>query len=105
MQEAIKLEHGDGRLTAYLSGEIDHHSARSVREVIDRELFIKKPHHLVLDFSGVPFMDSSGIGLIIGRANVCRTLDADVGVRGLSSYLVKLVRLSGIEKIDNIFIL
>ena len=105
MQEAVKIEHSDGRVVAYLSGEIDHHSARRIREVIDSELFIKKPQRLIIDFSSVPFMDSSGIGLVIGRANVCRAINADVGVCGLSNYLVKLVKLSGIEKIDNVFIL
>lgn len=105
MQEAVRIEHSDGRLIAYLSGEVDHHSARRIREVIDSELFINKPHRLIIDFSSVPFMDSSGIGLVIGRANVCRSINADVGVSGLSNYLIKLVKLSGIEKIDNIFIL
>lgn len=104
MQMAVKLEEREGTLTAYLSGELDHHGARSIREVIDGELFIAKPKHLVMDFSCVPFMDSSGIGLIIGRANVCQSLGADLRVKGLSSYLTKLVRLSGIEKICNVYI-
>ncbi len=99
MQNAVKFSEDGGILTACLSGEIDHHAAKLQREGIDAMLFKVKPELLVLDFSDVKFMDSSGIGLIIGRADVCEGIDCKVKITGLSQTLKKLVRLSGIEKI------
>ena len=56
-----------GVLTIYLEGDIDHHIAQSVRARIDTKLFVEKPDKLILDLSEVRFMDSSGLGLILGR--------------------------------------
>ena len=58
---------GSGTLAAYLSGEIDHHAAQSLRREIDAQIDDRLPELLTLDFSGVTFMDSSGVGLILGR--------------------------------------
>ena len=58
---------GSGTLAAYLSGEIDHHAAQSLRKEIDAQIDDRLPELLTLDFSGVTFMDSSGVGLILGR--------------------------------------
>ena len=54
-------------VTAYLNGELDHHTARLMREEIDNAIELNMPTLLVLDFGGVSFMDSSGIGLVMGR--------------------------------------
>ena len=58
---------GSGPLAAYLSGEIDHHAAQTLRREIDAQVDDRLPELLTLDFSGVTFMDSSGVGLILGR--------------------------------------
>ena len=52
---------GSGTLAAYLSGEIDHHAAQSIRREIDAQVDDRLPELLTLDFSGVTFMDSSGV--------------------------------------------
>ena len=91
-------------LKVWLEGELDHHTARRVREQIDRQVFARRPELLVLDFSGVHFMDSSGIALIIGRVEVARAVGATVRVTGLSPTLRRLVRLSGLEKIRELVI-
>ena len=62
----------DSRITVRLCGEIDHHNAGEIREYIDRNIALRKPRELILDFSGVSFMDSSGIGLIMGRYRIIR---------------------------------
>jgi stage II sporulation protein AA (anti-sigma F factor antagonist) len=59
---------------------------------------------VILDFSEVRFMDSSGIGLIIGRSQVAEATGSGVRLVGLSPTLMKLIRLSGIEKIKNVYI-
>ena len=99
MKKEIEIREDSGTVFASLFGEIDHHTAKGEREEIDEMLFKRRPELLILDFSEVRFMDSSGIGLIIGRAEVCTGLKCRVLLKGLSEALRKLVRLSGIEKI------
>ncbi len=91
-----------GSLFVALHGEIDHHTARPMRDAIDRRAVSEKPNVLVLSFEDVPLMDSSGIGLILGRAETMRRLSGGVAVCGLSGELSRVVRLSGIEKVQNI---
>ena len=73
-----------------------------MREQIDTALIIKRPRLLRLDFSGVEFMDSSGIGLIIGRAGKASDIGCEVEVTGLSETLRRLVRISGVQKLKNL---
>lgn len=103
MQDVIFFEKGS-TLTAKPTCEIDHHTAKYIRDKIDRELTSLRAEVLVLDFSEVRFMDSSGIGLIIGRAERAREMGSFVRVIGLSPTLMKIVRLSGLDKISNLSI-
>ena len=59
-------------LYAFLAGEIDHDAAQSLRIQLDDALVSRSPQTLILDFGGVGFMDSSGIGLILGRQRIAR---------------------------------
>ncbi|MBR2930908.1 MAG: anti-sigma factor antagonist [Clostridia bacterium] len=89
-------------LIAGISAEIDHHTVVGIREEIDRRMFYRRPRRLTLDLGSVGFMDSSGIALIIGRCEVARSMGATVRLVGLSAQLSKLIRLSGVERIDNL---
>ena len=102
MKDDVIFVEKNRELTARLKAEIDHHTSRSMREKIDRMLFEKKPRVLVLDFSEVAFMDSSGLGLILGRVETATGVGAVVEVCGLSAPLLKLVRLSGLERVRNL---
>ena len=104
MQDDVIFSEKSRTLTARITRDIDHHSAKAIRERIDKELFVVKPELLLLDFSQVHFMDSSGIGLIMGRCEVAEELSAGVRILSMSESLMKLVRLSGIEKITNLSI-
>ena len=104
MQDLVKFTGSGGILTAHIMCEIDHHTAKKVRERIDKELFEYRPDILVLDFQRVGFMDSSGIGLILGRADICEVMRCHLRINSLSPQLKKLVKLSGIEKIQNLSI-
>lgn len=95
----LKLNISDGVICARLAGEIDHHSAKALREEIDAAIVRVQPELLELDFSAVTFMDSSGIGLIMGR---CRAMDecgGSVRISGVCGQLKKVLRLSGIDRI------
>ena len=104
MKERVAFVYDEGAVFVKLKCEIDHHNARQIREKIDREIFSRRPRTVVLDFSEVRFMDSSGIGLIIGRSQVADAAGGGVRLVGLSPTLMKLVRLAGIEKIKNVYI-
>ncbi len=102
MRDDVVITEKGRKLTAELLCEIDHHTAKRLRDRIDPALFRYRPELLILDFSAVRFMDSSGIGLIIGRAEVAAAVGAAVKLVGLSESLIKLIRLSGIEKISGL---
>lgn len=105
MEKDVLFKDNGGELVARILGDIDHHTAKRQREAIDAELFKRKPARLVLDFSEVEFMDSSGIALIIGRSEVCAGLGIGISLSGLSGMQKKLIRLSGVEKIKNVVVL
>lgn len=96
---SVQLSYKEGVLTAKLGGEIDHHSAREMRETIDDTSQKLKPYCLRIDFSDVPFMDSSGIGLILGRVRLYNFWKGHVVLCGLSQNLGKMVELAGISNI------
>ena len=68
-------------LYAYLAGEIDHDAAQSLRIQLDDALVSRTPQTMILDFGGVGFMDSSGVGLILGRQRIARTLGTALRVQ------------------------
>ena len=86
-------------VTARLSGEIDHHSARAMREEIDNAVELNMPTLLVLDFKDVSFMDSSGIGLVMGRYRTLSKSGAELHITGASPQIHKMLKLAGIEKL------
>lgn len=96
---SVQISYKEGVMTARLSGEIDHHSAREMREAIDDTAQKLKPYCLRLDFTRVPFMDSSGVGLILGRVRMCSFWRGRVVLCGLSQNLNKMVELSGIASV------
>lgn len=98
----VRLILKDGCLTALLSGEIDHHVARELREEIDQTAMRTRPKVLKLDFSGVQFMDSSGIGLIMGRYKLMQTWGGSVTIANLPPKLEKIVSLSGLRDLCSI---
>ena len=104
MKEDVVFFRRSGELCAQLFSEIDHHVAKRMRDAIDVELFKVKPTRLVLDFGGVTFMDSSGIGLILGRVESSRAIGCEVRVEGLSPSLMKLVQLSGLQRVRGLSI-
>lgn len=94
-----KIEVQSDTLIVFLSGEIDHHSAREIREEVDLQITSNKPSILELNFKDVSFMDSSGIGLIMGRYRLVNAYGGKVYISNVSSYLKRVMRLAGIDSI------
>lgn len=91
----------DGKtLTALLSGEIDHHWAAVLREKIDERVRAAAPAILILDFSAVTFMDSSGVGLILGRHRLVSSLSGIVVVQKAPPGIKRTLAVAGIESKD-----
>ncbi len=95
----MKISSENGVMTVRLSGEIDHHSARPVRETIDAAITKTAPKELVLDFSEVTFMDSSGVGLVMGRYKLSVQRGCKTIVAGLKERDKKIMLMSGLAKI------
>ena len=85
-----------------LRGEIDHHSAVAVRSAIDDMIRSRRPHDLVIDMSAVDFMDSSGLGLIMGRYNTMKEIGGGVTVADPNPATEKIMSLAGLERIIKI---
>ena len=102
MMDELFFEYEKNTLCARLSGEIDHHRAAILREEIDRELFSQQPPALILDLSGVSFMDSAGLGLVMGRYTKAAEIGCRFAVRGCSDRIKKIFALSGMDKVITI---
>ena len=102
MQGSVNFSENGSTLTARIACDVDHHAAKPLREEIDRVMTERMPQVLVLDFSEVGFMDSSGLGLILGRCESAGKIGASVRLEGVSEGMMKLIRLSGVERIKNI---
>lgn len=89
-------------LLIYVRGEIDHHTAVAIRQGIDATLFEKHPQKLILDLSAVGFMDSSGLGLIMGRLSVMRELGGELTVANPSREVQSILSLAGMERMVHI---
>lgn len=87
----------DGSLVARVTGEIDHHSAPAIREQIDALLDSLQPKGLLLDLSETDFMDSSGLGLILGRQRKTEEIGAKLVLLNPSPAIRKLLHLAGME--------
>ena len=87
-----------GALVVKLYGEIDQHCVSEIRDDIDRQIAIRNINSLIVDLGGVEFMDSSGIGLIMGRYRAMGMRGDCIQAAGVSTYIEKLLHLSGVYK-------
>ncbi len=95
----LKLTQQGDTLTAALVGELDHHGAGEVRDNLDTAVLRTRCRRLVLDFSPLTFMDSSGIGLVMGRYRLMQSLGGSLTVSGTNPRLERMLRLAGLEKL------
>lgn len=97
----LKFDKQDNRLIVYLIGELDHHSAEEVRVKIDDRIDRDNIKTLVMNFKEVTFMDSSGIGVVIGRFKKLEGRNGNVCIVEVNRRVDKVFRLSGLYKIIN----
>ena len=95
----LELNREGAVLTAALIGELDHHAAADLRQKIDTAVLSCRPRHLTIDLARLTFMDSSGIGLIMGRYRLMTSLGGEVRLRGAGPRMERMIRLSGLDKL------
>ena len=95
----LELTREGGHLTAALIGELDHHAAADLRQRIDSAVLSCRPRRLIIDLTRLTFMDSSGIGLIMGRYRLMVSLGGEVRLSGTSPRMERMIRLAGLDKL------
>lgn len=100
--ENLEFSFDKGILISKILGDIDHHSAKFVRDKIDTYIIGCKPSLIFLDLSSVDFMDSSGLGLILGRLNTAQEIGAEMRIYSPSRNVRKILELAGIERLIKI---
>ena len=98
----IKAYEEENGLVVSLDGEIDHHAAKEVREAIDRMIVDARPKVLCLELGGIDFMDSSGLGLVLGRYKRMTQSGGRMLLRNPSARTEKLLRMAGVDKLVKI---
>ena len=98
----VRSELREDSIVFFLCGEIDHHSAKYLRERIDAEIYFFHPKKVVLELSEVGFMDSAGLGLILGRYTKSKDLGADFSLLDPSDDILRIVSMAGADKLFSI---
>ena len=100
----VTIESSGSVVIAYLIGEIDHHTAGEVKENIDDTPMFVKPNTLILDFNHVSFMDSSGIGLVMGRYRLLQSINpaCQIEIKNVTLQTKKIMELAGLSSIAKI---
>lgn len=89
----------DKQLTLKITEEIDEHSTEKLRRKIDNEITRFLPRKVIFDFSNVSFMDSAGIGMLLGRYKVIKMLGGQLELLNVNKQIEKIFEISGILKI------
>ncbi|MDO5038744.1 anti-sigma F factor antagonist [Clostridium sp.] len=95
----LKFNIIENKLIAHLIGELDHHSSQEVRVKIDDRIDRDNITNVILDFSKVTFMDSSGIGVVVGRYKKVSANGGNICVANVSKSVNRVFELSGLFKI------
>lgn len=97
--EIIEFERKENSAVITIRGDIDHHSAIEYKRKIDSYIFIEQPKTIYLDLSSVSFMDSSGLGLILGRFRLATEIGSTFKVLNPNDNVMKILKLAGCERI------
>ena len=97
--QAAEYELRGETLVIRLKADLDHHTAVTVRESADSLLARSHAKNILFDFTGVEFMDSSGIGVVMGRYRQVIFQGGRVGVMGVGTNVDRIFKISGLYKI------
>ncbi|MCX7772572.1 MAG: anti-sigma factor antagonist [Clostridia bacterium] len=95
----VKFSKEGNALVVLIEGEIDHHTSSRARERIDSKFLMEPVKNMILDLSRVTFMDSAGIGLILGRMSRVSSVGGKMSIRRPKPEISKILKMSKIESI------
>lgn len=96
-------EINEGVMVIHAASELDHHTAKVVKALSDEVMERESLEGIIFDFSETSFMDSSGIGMIMGRYKRLRDKGGYVGVMGVNPAIHRILEISGLYKIVEVF--
>lgn len=99
----VKFSNKGSTLVVQITGELDHHSIEYIREKIDAEMMKSTTRNMVLDFSKVSFMDSSGIGVVMGRYKNIRNLNGNMALIHVSPQIRRILDMSGVLRLISVY--
>lgn len=95
----LKVYNDGSRVTAAITGDIDHHAARGLRQELDDVIARSRPEILIIDMEKVGFMDSAGIGLILGRMRSVRANGGELLIKNARREIAEVIRISGLSQL------
>lgn len=99
----ISFDSIESNLIVNFIGELDHHTAEEIRNEIDKKYFEKGYKNIILNLNNLKFMDSSGIGLIMGRYKIVSQNGGRLSVTNVTPKVEKILKMSGIMKIVSMY--
>ena len=95
----VGFDFTNNKLIIRIDGDIDHHTCEEIRNKIDNEIGRRNPKSIIFDMKNVNFMDSSGIGVIIGRYRKVSEYGGKVAITNLKPQIKKVFELGGLFRI------
>ena len=95
----ISYNKKDKLLLVEITEEVDHHLTDKIRRSVDNEITRYMPRKTILDFSRVNFMDSAGIGMVIGRYKMMKLIGGDLEIQNVNKSVSKILEMSGINRL------
>jgi stage II sporulation protein AA (anti-sigma F factor antagonist) len=95
----VKFTNKGSTLVISIIGELDHHTAEYIRQKIDSEIIKSTTKNIIFDFSKLTFMDSSGIGVIIGRYKNIQKLNGKAAIVNANQQIRRILEMSGLLRI------
>ncbi|WP_308415404.1 STAS domain-containing protein [Sporanaerobium hydrogeniformans] len=93
----------DRTLVVILQGEVDHHTCVQIRQQVDHEYQKKRARNLVFDLEKVKFMDSAGIGMLMGRYRNVAICGGSIALINVRPETAQLIEISGVNRLMKIY--
>ncbi len=98
----VEFNKEDKKLIFKLTEDIDQHTVEKVRRKMDNEIKGYIPRKVVFDFSNISFMDSAGIGMVLGRYKLAKMLNGNLEIINVNRSMKKIFDMSGVSRIIDI---
>ncbi len=99
MEQTTKYSIADKTMIIELGRELDHHNSMALTSEIDKNIYSGRVKNVIFDFKNTTFMDSSGIGVILGRHRILKGVGGMIGVANLNKSIDRILTISGVYKI------